>query len=259
MPQVALGLWKVRNKQECIYSVLYALDAGYRHFDTAQIYGNEAYVGEAVAKSGAARRDLFITTKIWNGNQDERKLGPSFDASLKALGTDYVDLLLLHFPVTGKRQRAWQLLEDLNAGGRVRSIGVSNYTVRHLEELLANCRVRPAVNQVELHVYLQQPELIAYCRANGITVQAYSPLVHGEGMDNPVLLNIGLKYGKTPAQVMLRWCLDAGTVPLPKSTHKERIIENFDVFDFTLSDGDMAQIRGINQNYRTCWDPTYTP
>src|SRR3990167_5144211 len=231
IPQVGLGLWLNQNKDECKKSVKEALEAGYRHFDTAQIYENEEFVGEALKESGVDRKELFITTKIWNDNLWWEGFDESFDESLKKLQTDYVDLLLIHFPVTEDRRPAWHKMEEKFKAGKAKSIGVSNYTVTHLEELLRECTVKPAVNQVELHVFLQQPELVQYCRDNGIVVEAYSPLAHGYGINDPVLAQIAKKHDKTSAQIMIRWCIELGLIPLPKSTHPERIQQNFEVFD----------------------------
>jgi len=257
MPGIGLGLWRVKDEQECINAVQEALRVGYRHLDTAQVYGNEAYVGKACKTSGVPRENVFITTKIWNENQFWDDLPLSFDESLKNLQTDYVDLLLLHFPVTETRRPAWHQMEKIAQSGRARAIGVSNYTVRHLEELLRECSIKPAVNQVELHVYLQQPELVKFCQNNGILVEAYSPLAHGYGLDNPLLDGIAQKHNKTAAQVMIRWCVETGAVPLPKSVHPDRIKENFDVFDFKLDDADMKLLATLNADYHTCWDPTH--
>ena len=257
IPQVGFGLWKVKDKEECKQAVKWALEAGYRHFDTAQYYGNEAYLGEALQESGIPRDELFITTKIKNENQDWDDLIPSFEESLAKLQMDYVDMLLLHFPVTEKRRPAWRRMEQVLASGRARSIGVSNYTIRHLEELLAENEVKPALNQVELHVFLQQPELLEYCKRHGIVVEAYSPLAHGHGLDDPLLQELAAKHGKTTAQIMLRWCIEKGTVPLPKSVHQERIAQNLDLYTFELDDDDMRQLAGLERNLRTCWDPTH--
>lgn len=259
MPQLGLGLWKNKGEAECIASIHEALQAGYRHFDTAQAYGNEQHVGTALQLSPISRDEIFLTTKIAVQNFGIKRVLKSFEQSLQNLQTDYVDLLLLHFPVSLLRGQSWRALEQIHATGKARAVGVSNYTVRRLKELLMQCAVRPAVNQVELHVYLQQPELLAYCKEQGITVEAYSPLAHGKGLDNPVLSEIGSKYGKTPAQVMTRWCIELGTVPLPKSVNTERIQENIDVFDFSLDAEDMAKLASLNKNLRTCWDPTNIP
>lgn len=256
IPQIGFGLWRNKDEAECKASVKHALEAGYTHFDTAQIYGNEAFLGAALKEQKAKREDLFITTKIWNDNLWWNDLISSFEDSLKNLQTDYVDLLLVHFPVPELRRPAWRKLEEIYHSGRAKSIGVSNYTVKHLEQLLSECSVKPVVNQVELHVFLQQPELVKYCRDNDIIIEAYSPLAHGSKMQHPVLDEIARKHEKTNAQTMIRWCIDMGTVPLPKSTHKERIQENFDVFDFELSPEELEAIAKLDEDYRTCWDPT---
>ncbi len=257
IPQLGLGLWRMKDQQECEAAVLEALKFGYRHFDTAQIYGNEAFLGSALKRSNIKRADIFVTTKISTENMWWVDVVPSFEESLQKLQTSYVDLLLLHFPVTELRRPAWERMEELAADGRAKAIGVSNYTVEHLKELLSECSIKPAVNQVELHVYLQQPELIAYCKEQGIVVEAYSPLAHGNGIDNKVLAEIGKKHNKSSAQIMLRWCLEVGTVPLPKTVHVDRIKEDFEVFDFALDADDLKMIAGLNKNYRTAWDPTH--
>ncbi len=256
--QIGLGLWKMYLGVVCRRAVRYGLEAGYRHFDTAQVYLNEQHLGAAIDDSDVPREEVFITTKVWNGNQGADKMLPGFEKSLKKLRTDYVDLLLLHYPVKETRAEAWGRMEEIYKSGRAKSIGVSNYTINHLEELLTQCKVKPAVNQVELHVYLQQPELIKFCKKNDILIEAYSPMAHGHGMDEPVLQKIAQKHSKTVAQIMIRWCIERGAVPLPKSTHKERIQENMDVFDFSLDPEDMADIAMLDSGMRTCWDPTDT-
>lgn len=259
IPQVGLGLWKIKDEQECKSAVKDALEAGYRLFDTAQVYQNEEFVGAALQEAGIDRGEIFITTKIWNDNMWPNDLEASFEESLEKLQTDYVDLLLLHFPVTELRRPAWYVMQEVYESRQAKAIGVSNYTVRHLEELLKECRIKPAVNQIELQVYLQQPDLIAYCQANGIVVEAYSPLAHGRGIDNTVLQKIADKYGKSIAQIMIRWCIERGSVPLPKSINKKRIAENIDVFDFSLDDQDMQEIARLDKDMHTSWDPTNTP
>jgi diketogulonate reductase-like aldo/keto reductase len=259
IPQIGFGLWQIDDEDEAKRAVRTALEAGYRHFDTAQIYRNEQFVGSELARSATPRDELFITTKIWNDNMNWDILPSSFDISLEKLQTEYVDLLLLHFPVTERRGPAWRRMEEILASGRARAIGVSNYTIDHLEELLRQTSIKPAVNQVELHVFLQQPELVKYCEYNDIAVEAYSPLVHGVGMDNPVLTKIAQKYNKTTAQIMIRWCLDKNLIPLPKSIRPDRIRQNFQVFDFSLDSDDLEQIKGLDKNLRTAWDPTNIP
>jgi len=256
IPRVGLGMWRVKDEAQCKDSVKAALEAGYTHFDTAQIYGNEQFLGAALKEASAKREDLYITTKIWNENQFWDNFDPSLDESLAKLQTDYVDLLLLHFPVTETRRPAWHKMVQAYNSGKAKSIGVSNYTVRHLEELLSETDVVPVVNQVELHVFLQQPELVEFCQTHGIVVEAYSPLAHGQGLDNEVLVDIGKKYNKSSAQVMLRWCIQKDMVVLPKSVHPERIRENMDLFDFDLDARDLQRIAGLEKDFRTCWDPT---
>ncbi len=259
IPQIGLGLWKVQDSTQFGQGFQSAIDAGYRHFDTAQIYGNEQWLGDAWKASGVPREELFITTKIWLKNFGQRHLQKSFTDSLQKLQTDYVDLLLLHFPVTVLRKKAWQALEDIQANGGAKNIGVSNYTIRHLEEMKKYAKVMPAVNQVELHVFLQQPELIKYCHDNDIVVEAYSPLAHGKVMDDPVVQKIADKHGKSYAQVMLRWCIEQNLVVLAKSITPSRIIENLDIFDFEFDEEDSAAINGLDRDLRTCWSPVHVP
>lgn len=256
IPQIGFGLWRNKNKKECIDSVKLALEAGFRHFDTAQIYGNEQFLGEALQESDFKREDLFITTKIWTDNMWGVDVAPSFEESLKKLQMEYVDLLLLHFPVTELRGAAWRELERIQATGKAKAIGVSNYTIKHLEEVNKQFKIKPAVNQVELSVVLQQPELVDYCKVEGIVVEAYTPLVEGLFFKDPTLLEIAKKHVKSVPQIMLRWCIDYGVVALTKSTHEDRIKGNIDIFDFKLDADDMKKIKSLDQNYRVNWDPT---
>ena len=260
IPQIALGLWKVTDQAEFDTMFDAAIEAGYRHFDTAQAYNNEQYLGTAIRRHPTiTRKDLFITTKIDVRNFGYKHAKASFAESLQKLQLDYVDLLLLHFPVTLLRKKSWKALEEIQEAGQAMSIGVSNYTVRHLEEMADYAKVTPAVNQVELHVFLQQPELLEYCRSNTIVVEAYSPLAHAQANDSAVIQKIADKHGKSYAQIMLRWCLQQDLVILPKSKTPSRIAENIAVFDFTLDDDDMAQLREQNQDLRTCWSPVHVP
>jgi methylglyoxal/glyoxal reductase len=263
IPQIGFGLWRNKDKKECMDSIKYALAAGYTHFDDAQVYDNEEYLGEALKEADIEREKLFITTKIasntFSNKQSKRKLMPSFEESLQKLQMDYVDLLLLHFPRPETRRQAWPIMEDIYKSGRSKAIGVSNYTVRHLKELLSDCLVRPAVNQVELSVVLQQPELVDYCKAEGIIVEAYTPLAEGHFFDDPTLKEIAKKHNKSVPQIMLRWCIDYGVVALTKSIHEDRIKDNIDIFDFKLDQEDMANLKKLDQNHRTNWDPTNVP
>jgi methylglyoxal/glyoxal reductase len=255
IPQIGFGLWRNKNKKECIDSVKSALEAGFRHFDTAQIYKNEEFLGEALKDSSFKREELFITTKIWTDNMWYDDVAPTFEESLQKLQMDYVDLLLLHFPVTELRGGAWRSLQEIYAKGTAKAIGVSNYTVKHLKEMKA-CDIQPVANQVEMSVVLQQPELVEYCKANDIVIEAYTPLVEGKFFKDPTLMEIAKKHGKSVPQVMLRWCIDYGVVALTKSVHADRIKENIDIFDFELDASDMQKIKGLDQGYRVNWDPT---
>lgn len=259
IPQIGLGLWQVTDPKEFQEAFGAAVAAGYRHFDSAQIYHNEQLLGEAWRASGIAREELFLTTKIHIANFGAKKTSKSFEKSLEKLQTEYVDLLLLHFPVTIARKKAWLELEKIKVAGKAKAIGVSNYTIRHLEEMKSYANEMPAVNQVELHVFLQQPELVDYCQKHDIIIEAYSPLAHGKGMDDPTLDEIAKKHGKSVAQIMLRWCLQSGFVVLPKSVTPERIESNIDIFNFELDKDDLVRIYTLNRNLRTCWDPTYIP
>ncbi|HZL07999.1 MAG TPA: aldo/keto reductase [Candidatus Dormibacteraeota bacterium] len=259
IPQIGLGLWQVKDAEQFAAGFQAAIKAGYRHFDSAQIYKNEQMLGEQWQASGVKREDLFLTTKIWIENFGHKRAVKSFDESLEKLQTDYVDLLLLHFPLTILRKKAWQALEEIQAAGGAKSIGVSNYTIRHLEEMQNYAKVMPAINQVELHVFLQQPELVKYCREHDIVIEAYSPLAHAKAMDNDVIAAIAKKHDKTYAQVMLRWCVENNFVVLPKSVTPSRIEENIDIFDFQLDDEDMETIAAQDQNMRTAWSPVHVP
>jgi diketogulonate reductase-like aldo/keto reductase len=259
IPQLGFGTWLNKKEKDCKNAVRDALEVGYRHFDTAQAYKNEQFIGSVLAESNVPRNELFLTTKILTENMWWDDIIPSFEESLEKLQTDYVDLLLIHFPVTELRRPAWRRLEDIYQAGMAKAIGVSNYTARHLEELLAECNIKPAVNQVEAHVFLQQPELVAFCKKQEIAIEAYSPLVHGYVKGDKVLKRIAEKYNKTQAQVMIRWCLDQGFIVLPKATSREHIEENFNVFDFKLNPEDLKNIEGLDADLRTCWDPTRVP
>ncbi|HEY5152671.1 MAG TPA: aldo/keto reductase [Candidatus Saccharimonadales bacterium] len=259
IPQIGLGLWQVKDAEQFATGFHAAIQAGYRHFDSAQIYQNEAMLGEQWQASGLKRADLFLTTKVWIENFGHNRAVRSFEESLEKLQTDYVDLLLLHFPVTILRKKAWQALEEIQAAGGARSIGVSNYTIRHLEEMQNYAKVTPAVNQVELHIFLQQPELVKYCRDHDILIEAYSPLAHARAMGNQAIVGIAAKHDKTYAQVMLRWCIESGFVVLPKSVTPSRIKENIDIFDFELDEQDMKTIAAQDQNMRTAWSPVHVP
>lgn len=259
IPAIGLGLWQVKDEAEFRRAFQAGIEAGYRHFDSAQAYGNEHLVGEEWQKTGLTRDELFITTKIRVDHITFGHTAQSFARSLESLQMEYVDLLLLHFPVTMARKKAWLALEKIYEARQAKSIGVSNFTIKHLEEMKEYANITPTVNQVELHVFLQQPELIDYCRKHGIVIEAYSPLAHAKDMDEPIIQEIARKHDKSYAQVMLRWCVQQGLVILPKSVTPERVQENIGVFDFELDDADMAQLKTLDRALRTCWDPTHIP
>jgi diketogulonate reductase-like aldo/keto reductase len=257
IPRLGLGTWLIKKESECKNAVKSALKAGYRHFDTAQIYKNEQFIGEALSEGSVKRSDLFITTKIWNENMYWDDIEPSFEESLKKLKTDYIDLLLLHFPVTELRRPAWRKMQNIYKSGRAKAIGVSNYTTKHLEELLKECEIKPVLNQVELHVFLQQPELVKFCQDNQVVIEAYSPLAHGYSGYDETLTSIAKKHKRSIGQVMIRWCLDMGFVTIPKSKDPEHIKENFEVLEFRLDKEDLKKIGKLEKDLRTCWDPTH--
>lgn len=260
IPQLGLGVWKASDA-EAEFAVTTAINNGYRLIDTATIYGNEVGVGRAVSASGVAREELFITTKLWNGDQGYDETIRAFEKSLTALGLEYVDLYLIHWPTPmyNKYVDTWKAFEKLYADGRIKAIGVSNFKPHHLQELMSQTKIVPAVNQIELHPRFTQAETREYCAKHGIAVESWSPIGGAVGAGNvlaePVLATIGEKYGKSPAQVVLRWHVQLGLIVIPKSVHEERIKQNIDVFDFELSDDDMAQIATLDTNTRQGPDP----
>jgi diketogulonate reductase-like aldo/keto reductase len=247
MPQVGFGVWRVSN-DEAKSTVAGAVEAGYRSIDTASIYGNEEGVGEAVRAVSVPREELFITTKVWNDRQGYDSTLQAFDESLARLKLDYVDLYLIHWPMAGSEtyRDTWRALIKLKQDGRARSIGVSNFMVEHLQRVIDETGVTPAVNQIELHPRFQQKELSAFHRANGIATEAWSPLGQGTILADETITAIGRKYSKTPAQVILRWHIDNGFIVIPKSVTPSRIRENVDVFDFSLDADDMRAIEGLD-------------
>ncbi|MFN3694614.1 MAG: aldo/keto reductase [Ignavibacterium sp.] len=256
MPYFGLGVYKAAPGRETIEAVSYALEVGYRLIDTAAVYGNEKEVGIAVAQSGIPREEIFITTKLWNDDHGYDSALKAFDESLKRLQLDYVDLYLIHWPVPGMRKESWKALEKIYVDGRCKAIGVSNYMIKHLEEMKEYAEIIPVVNQVEFSPFLYQKELLEYCRSNKIEVEAYSPLARMKKKDNPVVNSIAKKYNKTHAQILIRWCLEHKLIFIPKSSDKKRIKENAEVFDFQLSKEDMQQLDSLNENFRVSWDPS---
>lgn len=259
MPWVGLGVFQVEEGAELVEAVKAAIRFGYRSVDTAAIYGNESGVGqgirEALAENGLSREDLFVTSKVWNADLGYESTLAAYETSLRKLGLDYLDLYLIHWPVAGKYKDAWRALEKLYKEGRVRAIGVSNFQIHHLEDLMAGAEVKPMVNQVEFHPLLSQKELRRYTSEQGIQLEAWSPLMQGRLLDHPVLKEIAARHGKSIAQVILRWDLQHGVVTIPKSTKESRIAENGSLFDFELTAGEMAEIDGLNRDERVGPDP----
>jgi 2,5-diketo-D-gluconate reductase A len=255
IPQLGFGVWQVED-DKALEAVGAAFDAGYRSIDTAMIYRNEVGVGRAIAKSGLPREDLFITTKLWNEDQGYDSTLRAFDASLGRLGLDHVDLYLIHWPQArnGKYFDTWRAFETIHREGRARAIGVSNFQVAHLQHLIDDAEIVPALNQIELHPSLQQHELLAFHQKHGIVTEAWSPLARG-ALDDPAIAGIAKKHGKTPAQVVLRWHMQRGVVAIPKSVTPSRIRENIDIFDFALDEGDMAAFAKLDAGKRTGPDP----
>jgi diketogulonate reductase-like aldo/keto reductase len=258
MPVLGLGVWAASGKP-CVEAVKHALRVGYRLIDTAKVYGNEKEVGLAVRESGIPREDIFVTTKVWSSDQGYESTLRALDASLERLGMEYVDLYLIHWPGSKKRGDTWRALLELRDRGKTRAIGVSNYYERHLQEVLDASSVVPAVDQIELSPFLHPRQVAEFCRQRGIVVEAYSPLTRGERLKDRALVAIAEKYGKSPAQIALRWSLQHGYVVIPKSVHPPRIEENADVFDFMLAPADMEALDGLHDGFRTCWDPSEVP
>jgi diketogulonate reductase-like aldo/keto reductase len=254
IPQVGFGVFQVPDDQTAL-AVSRALHSGYRHVDTAALYRNERSVGQAIEQSGIPRGDIFLTTKVWNTDHGHDRALRAFDASLSRLGLDYVDLYLIHWPVpaAGRYVQTWKALEELYADGRARAIGVSNFEPAHLERLFAEADVVPAVNQIELHPYLAQRRLRELHAAHGIVTQSWSPIARGgQGglLDDPVIAKVAGEHGRTPAQVILRWHVQHGLVPLPRSVNPARIAENLALFGWELTGGDMAAIDGLDRDGR---------
>ena len=255
IPKFGFGTYNLTDKRETFNAVRAALDAGYRLIDTARMYNNEELIGKAVNESGIPREEIFITTKLWTNEHGYDNAHRVFKDSLKKLNTGYIDLFLIHWPSGGKRKETWQAMQEIAATGECRAIGVSNFTERHIDELVESGGTVPAVNQVEFSPFLYQKNLLDYCRGNGIQLEAYSPLVRGYKVDDKRITPIAEKYEKTNAQVILRWILQHNVIAIPKSSHEKRIKENADIFDFELEEEDMKKLNGFSEGLRYADDP----
>ena len=261
IPVIGLGVYRSPAGEVTRRAVRYALQSGYTHIDTAKIYGNEQDVGQAIAESGMLREEVFVTTKLWNDEQGYDATLRALDESLTRLQMEYVDLYLIHWPVAGLRLASWRAMEKALANGKARAIGTSNFMKRHVQELLDNSRIVPAINQIELSPfnYRFRKDTIDFCMGHDIAVEAYSPLTKGRKLDDPNLIRLAEKYNHTTAQILIRWALAHEFIVIPKSIQKNRIIANAAVFDFSISKKDMEFLDGLNENLVTGWDPTDVP
>ena len=255
IPRLGFGVYRAAQGDETKNAVLNALEVGYRHIDTASAYGNEESVGEAIKESGLKREEIFLTTKLFNSDMRAHRQMDAFKESLDRLKVDYVDLYLIHWPVPGVYLESWKVLEEIYNKGLAKAIGVSNFLQHHLDDVIAHGSIVPAANQVEFSPLWQDNLLIQYCREKNIAFEAWGPLAAGELIGDRTTGDIGAKYGKTGSQVILRWMLQKNIIVFPKTVHKSRMIENADIFDFELSDEDMAIIDNMNRHRRTGPDP----
>lgn len=251
IPRLGLGVYQTPSGVTTSRAVRYALKIGYRHIDTAWLYGNEGDVGRAVRESGIQREEVFITTKVWNSDQGYASTLTACERSLRRLELSYVDLYLIHWPVQGKSKDTWNAMIQILRDGKARAIGVSNYQIFDLQEILQNFDVVPSVNQVEFHPFLYQEELLQFCKNNNIQLEAYSPLTRGEKLNHPAIVGLAKKFGKTSAQILIRWNLQHDVVVIPKSIHENRIKENSEVFDFQLEEKDMKLLDSLNEDLHT--------
>ena len=252
IPAIGFGVWRAKDATKD--AVLWALKHGYRHIDTAMIYGNEEAVGQAIKESGIDRSELFITTKVWTSDIREGKVKEAIEISLKKLQLDYVDLYLIHWAVDGYVDTYLEM-EELYKEGKIKAIGVANFRKHHLETLMEKAHILPMVDQVEINPQFHDDEIYTYCKAKGIVIEAYSPLGSGACLDQPVIQQLADQHGKSIAQIILRWHVQNGIIPLPKSVHEDRIAQNIDIFDFTLSKEEMKTIDALNTHVWTCADP----
>ena len=259
MPLLGLGTWAAQPGGETRDAVAFALETGYRHIDTAKMYNNEQDVGQAVRESSIPRANIFVTTKLWNSDQGYQPAHDAFDRSVDQLGLEYVDLYLIHWPVENLRNDSWRALEEIKGSGRARSIGVSNFSHEHLQELFSRSDTRPVVNQIELSPFLKQPSIASFCRSEGIQFTGYCPLAKGRRLDDTVLTDIAEQHGRSPAQVMIRWALQKRQAVIPKSSNPARIVQNADIFDFQISADEMVRLDGLDDDSRFCPDPLSMP
>lgn len=255
MPYFGLGVYLSKEGQEVINAINWAVEAGYRHIDTASIYKNEEGVGEGIKQCGVDRKELFVVSKVWNNDQGYDATLKAFDASMKRLDLEYLDLYLIHWPVANKYKETWKALEKIYAEGRVKAIGVSNFLQHHLEDLLSEANVVPMVNQMEFHPYLVQQDLLDFCNKNTIQYEAWSPMMQGKIFQMDEFKQLSEKYNKTIAQIVLRWDLQKGVITIPKSSKKERIIDNANIFDFELSEEDVSMLDSLHRGQRFGPDP----
>jgi len=256
MPYLGLGVYLANAGWEVQNAMHHALKVGYRLFDTASLYGNEADVGKVVRETPVPRKEIFITTKLWNSDHGFDRAMKAYQESLDRMDLETIDLFLIHWPVKGLRKESWRALETLYEEGKCRAIGVSNYTISHLEELLSQANIIPMVNQVEFSPFLYQRDLLDFCRKNGIQLEAYSPLTRRKKFNHPILTEVAAKYRKTAAQILIRWVLEHNVVAIPKSSNPARIRENAEIFDFKFDQEDMDRLNSLNQNYRVSWNPS---
>lgn len=260
LPQLGLGVYESAVGTETEQAVLWALETGYRHFDTAALYRNEADVGRAISRSGIGRNEIHVTTKLWRDGHGYEGTQKACLDSLKRLDLDYVDLYLVHQPPTPElRADTWRSMEALLKQGKTRAIGVSNHGAHHLDDMQNYATVMPSVNQIEMSPYLQRPALAKRCAELDIAITAYSPLTQGRKLDDPRLRAIATQHDKSPAQILIRWCLQMGYIVIPKSVHQDRIIENMNVLDFALTEEEMQHLAEFDEKFITEWDPTTHP
>ncbi len=259
MPLLGLGVWDAKSGKETYDAVIHALGKGYRHIDTAEMYGNEKDVGSAVIDSGIAREEIFITTKLWDSGLGYDHALNAFDVSLKKLNLEYIDLYLIHWPEKGSRREIWSALERIKKEGRSLSIGVSNFAPKHLNEILINADFTPTVNQIEMSPFLHQQEISSFCKKENIHLTGYCPLARGTRFNNPLLCRVAEETNKTAAQVMIRWAIQNGNTVIPKSVRPKRIEENANVFDFELREDQIKILDELEEGLRFCPDPLVLP